>query len=211
LCLIIPFRRIRPLVVIITSFTVAHSITLIASAINIAPAELWFTPLIETLIALSILFMAFENIVGAKLDRRWILVFVFGLVHGFGFSFFLRESLQFAGSHLGISLFAFNIGVELGQLLVILVLVPVIGFVFRYVMPEKVGTIILSALVAHTAWHWMMERGGELLAYDLAWPEMDAAFLASVMRWLMLLLILVGVISLLVGLYGKATRERVES
>ena len=62
--------------------------------------------------------MAFENIVGARLERRWMMAFGFGLVHGFGFSFFLRDSLQFAGRHLAASLLAFNLGVELGQLLV---------------------------------------------------------------------------------------------
>ena len=100
LCLVIPFRRLRPLVAIITSFTVAHSITLIASASGFAPDALWFPPLIEVLIALSIVYMAFENIVGPKLERRWIIAFAFGLVHGFGFSFILRNSLQFAGAHL---------------------------------------------------------------------------------------------------------------
>ena len=105
----------------ITSFTVAHSVTLIASAFGMAPDSLWFPPLIETLIAISIVYMAFENIVGAKLQRRWIVTFAFGLIHGFGFSFLLRERLQFAGDHLVTSLLAFNVGVEIGQLVVLLV------------------------------------------------------------------------------------------
>ena len=62
----IPFRRLRPLVVVVTAFTVAHSITLIASAFDIAPDALWFPPLIETLIAASIVYMAIENITGAR-------------------------------------------------------------------------------------------------------------------------------------------------
>ena len=66
LCLVIPFRKLRPLVIVITSFTVAHSVTLIASAYGMAPDSLWFPPLIETLIAISIVYMAFENIVGAQ-------------------------------------------------------------------------------------------------------------------------------------------------
>ncbi len=116
LCLVIPFRKFAPLVVVITSFTVAHSVTLIASAFGMAPDSLWFPPLIETLIAISILYMAFENIAGANLQRRWIVTFAFGLIHGFGFSFLLRERLQFAGDHLLASLLAFNVGVEIGQL-----------------------------------------------------------------------------------------------
>ena len=63
-CLVIPFRRFRALIPVVTAFTVAHSITLIASAYNLAPDALWFPPLIETLIAASIVYMALENIVG---------------------------------------------------------------------------------------------------------------------------------------------------
>jgi len=97
LCLVIPFRRFRALVPVVTAFTVAHSITLIASAYNLGPDELWFPPLIETLIAASIVYMALENIVGGStVQRRWIISFGFGLVHGFGFSFGLRQTLQFA-------------------------------------------------------------------------------------------------------------------
>src|SRR5207249_10131615 len=118
-CLVIPMRRLRPLIAVITSFTVAHSLTLIASTLGLTPRALWFPPLIEVLIALSILYMAFENIVGPKLERRWLIAFGFGLVHGFGFSFALRESLQFAGSHLATSLVSFNVAVGLGQLFVL--------------------------------------------------------------------------------------------
>ena len=185
-CLVIPFRRLRSLIVIITSFTVAHSVTLIASAYNFAPDALWFPPLIETLIATSILYMALENIVSPQLQRRWVITFAFGLVHGFGFSFALRRTLQFAGSHLLTSLLSFNIGVELGQLLVLVVLVPGLGILFRYVVAERIGTIILSALVAHTAWHWMTERWGVLRQFQFTWPALDLAFWASAMRWAML-------------------------
>jgi hypothetical protein len=207
LCLVIPFRRIRPLVMIVTAFTAAHSITLIASAFGLAPRALWFQPLIETLIALSIVWMAFENIVGARLERRWLFAFAFGLVHGFGFSFLLRDSLQFAGSHLLSALLAFNVGVELGQLLVVALAVPALGWLFSRVVAERAGTILLSALVAHTAWHWMTERGATLRQYRVSWPAPDLALLASALRWLMLLLILAGAVWLLRGLFDRIARD----
>jgi hypothetical protein len=185
-CLVIPFRRMRSLIVIVTSFTVAHSVTLIASAYNFAPDALWFPPLIETLIATSIVYMALENIVSPQLQRRWMITFAFGLVHGFGFSFALRRTLQFAGSHLLTSLLSFNIGVELGQLLVLAVLLPGLGLLFRFVVAERVGTIILSTIVAHTAWHWMTERWSVLRQFQFEWPALDLAFWASAMRWAML-------------------------
>ena len=68
-------------------------------------------------------------------------------MHGFGFSFALRQTLQFAGSHLLTSLLSFNVGVELGQLLVLVLLIPALDLLFRYVVAERIGTIILSALV----------------------------------------------------------------
>ena len=183
LCLVIPLRRMRTLVVVVTSFTVAHSITLIASAYDMAPGGLWFPPLVETLIAVSIVYMALENIVGASMVRRWIITFAFGLVHGFGFSFALRDSLQFAGSHLLTALLSFNVGVELGQLVVLAAVVPALNVMFRFVVAERIGTIILSAIVAHTAWHWLTERGGQLLQFPL--PAFDAELLLALVRWTM--------------------------
>jgi len=203
LCLVIPFRRLRTLVVIVTSFTVAHSISLIASTFGFVPDALWFPPLIETLIAATIVYTALENIVLASLgantssaiSRRWIIAFVFGLVHGFGFSFALRESFQFAGDHLVTALLGFNLGVEIGQLAVLLVLIPALDLLFQYVLPERLGIIILSAIVAHTAWHWMLERGDQLAKFPF--PKIDAALLASAMRGLIALLVLgAGVASL---------------
>jgi hypothetical protein len=181
-CLVIPVRRLRSLVLIVTSFTVAHSITLIASAMNLAPGALWFPPLIETLIAASIVYMALENILGTtNLARRWLITFAFGLVHGFGFSFALRETLQFAGSHLLTSLLSFNVGVELGQLLVLAVLVPALALFFRSGVPERTGTIVLSAIVAHTAWHWMIDRWDRLRQFRA--PSPDVFVLLTIVRW----------------------------
>ena len=208
LCLVIPFRKFRPLVVVITAFTVAHSVTLIASAYGMAPDSLWFPPLIETLIAISILYMAFENIAGANLQRRWAVTFGFGLIHGFGFSFLLRERLQFAGDHLVASLLAFNVGVEIGQLLVLLIMIPALGLLFRFVVAERMGTILLSALVAHTAWHWATERGTVLMGYR--WPDFTLADAASFLRLLMVIVAAAGLVWLLRLWIGSSRRFNTE-
>ena len=186
-CLVIPFRRARVLIPIVTAFTIAHSVTLLASAYEYAPDALWFPPLIETLIAMSIVYMALENIVAASVARRWIITFLFGLVHGFGFSFGLSHTLQFAGTHLLTSLLAFNIGVELGQLLVLVALIPALDLLFRFVVTERLGIILVSAVVAHTAWHWMTERFDVLRQFP--WPAVTAAGLASGIRWIMALVV----------------------
>ena len=189
-CLVIPFRRLRPLIALVTAFTIAHTITLIASVYGLVPKALWFPALVETLIAASIVYMALENIVGADVRRRFVVSFAFGLVHGFGFSFALRESLQFAGSHMVTSLLSFNLGVELGQILVLVLLVPALSGLFRYVVAERMGTIVLSALVAHTSWHWMSERAGVLSQYRIVPAIFDGDQLGSSLPWLLLALIL---------------------
>jgi hypothetical protein len=233
LCLVIPFRRLRSLAMVVTSFTIAHSVTLVASAYDLAPDSLWFPPLVETLIAVSIVYMAFENIIGAAkpansqgqaaagnsqsgrdadrraLDRRWAVAFGFGLIHGFGFSFALRESLQFAGSHLLTSLLAFNVGVELGQLLVLVVLIPVLNVLFRFVVAEKIGTILLSALIAHTGWHWATERGLQLLAYPV--PALNLAGLLTAVRLLMLIVLAGGLVWLLFGVLLRGQRSGIRN
>jgi hypothetical protein len=209
LCLVIPFRRFRALALIVTAFTIAHSITLIASAFDLAPGGLWFPPLVETLIAVSILYLALENIAGVmSVQRRWILAFVFGLVHGFGFAFALRETLQFAGSHLVTSVVSFNAGVEIGQLLVLAVLVPALQALFRFVVverAERMGTIILSALVAHTAWHWTAERWERLRQFE--WPALNVFALGTAVRWLMALVLLAGVVWLIVAATRKKNQD----
>jgi HupE/UreJ protein len=188
-CLVLPFRRVRPLIVVVTAFTVAHSITLAAAAFTLGPGALWFPPLVDTLIAASIVYTALENIVGpAHLRRRrWAVAFLFGLVHGFGFAFALREALQFAGSHLVTSLVAFNAGVELGQVAVLVGLVPIVRLVFTHVVAERMGTIVLSAILAHTAWHWMVDRWQTLKGF--AWPTPGAADVAAALRWLLALVV----------------------
>ncbi|MEP6831133.1 MAG: HupE/UreJ family protein, partial [Rhizomicrobium sp.] len=200
-CLVIPFRRIRPLIPIVTAFTVAHSITLIASAYGFAPDVMWFPPLIEMLIAVSIVYMALENIVVEHPARRWIITFFFGLVHGFGFSFVLRETLQFAGSHVLPSLLAFNVGVEIGQLVVLALFVPALNLLFRHVVAQRLGTIILSVLVAHQAWHWMEDRFDALSQFP--WPTITPAGIMSSLRWLTVVVI----VSLGVWLVSLVTKR----
>ena len=200
-CLVIPFRRIRPLIPIVTAFTVAHSITLIASGYGYAPDVLWFPPLIEMLIAISIVYMALENIVVEQPTRRWIITFFFGLVHGFGFSFVLRNTLQFAGSHVLTSLLSFNVGVEIGQLFVLALFVPALNLLFRYVVAQRLGTIILSALVAHQAWHWMEDRFDALEQFP--WPTITAGGLMSALGWLTVLV----AVAAMIWVVSLATRR----
>ncbi|OLC14870.1 MAG: hypothetical protein AUH29_09430 [Candidatus Rokubacteria bacterium 13_1_40CM_69_27] len=194
LCLVIPLRGLRQVLPIITAFTVAHSITLLGSAYDLAPAGAWFPPFVETVIAASIVYMALENIVGPNLGRRWLVTGLFGLVHGFGFSYGLKENFQFAGRHLLVSLFSFNVGIEIGQILVLAVVLPALALLLRHVLVGRVGTIILSALAAHTGWHWMAERADVL--WKVQWPALDAAGLTVLARWVAGILLAIAAVRL---------------
>jgi hypothetical protein len=182
LCLVIPLRGWRKILSVVTIFTVAHSFTLLGTAFNLAPSGTWFPPFVETAIAASIVYMALENIMGVALERRLLITGLFGLVHGFGFSYGLQENFQFAGTHLLVSLFAFNVGIELGQLLVLAVMLPALALVRRYVLPGKVGMIILSAIAADTGWHWMIDRADALWA--TRWPQPTLAGFAIFGLWI---------------------------
>ena len=126
--------------------------------------------------------MALENIMGVDLERRILITGLFGLVHGFGFSYGLQENFQFAGTHLLVSLFAFNLGIEIGQIAVLALMLPMLAVVRRYVLPGRVGMIILSAIVADTGWHWMIDRADAL--WKLPWPRPSGAGLAVLALWL---------------------------
>lgn len=198
-CLVIPFRRARGLLGVITAFTLAHSVTLFASAFHLAPKGGWFPPFVETAIAASIAYMAVENIIGPDLRRRWLITGLFGLVHGFGFADVLTEQLQFAGSYLLVSLFSFNVGIELGQMLVLAVMLPAL-VLLRRVVPERTLVIVLSAIAGGIALRWMYERYQVLQLQ--AWPSfVDVLSLA---RWPALLLAIVW----LAGLASRTVRRK---
>ncbi|MCZ6658123.1 MAG: HupE/UreJ family protein [Gammaproteobacteria bacterium] len=192
LCLLIPFSKLRPLVAIVTSFTVAHSITLASAALGFVPTASWFAPFIEVLIAVSIVFMAFENMLGANLNRRLPITFGFGLVHGFAFAYALSSGLQFAGDHIAPSLLGFNLGIEIGQIAILVIAIPLIRWLLRH-LPERGTVVLLSAIIAHSAWHWLEARYQTFARYDMPAWSWDTAMLASSMRWMMVLLIAVGV------------------
>jgi mono/diheme cytochrome c family protein len=202
LCLVLPFRQLRPLVGIVTSFTVAHSITLVAAALGAAPDVAWFPALVEVIIAASIVLMAVGNLLGPRLEKRWLVAFIFGLVHGFGFSSALRDTLQFSGGHLLTSLLAFNVGVELAQVALLLVMIPLFNALFTRV-PERAAIVVASAFVAHEAWHWTSDRYAQLRELPFTMPALDATFAVGAIRVLMGVLVLVGVAW---GLNGLVTR-----
>lgn len=143
---------------IVTAFTVAHSITLsLATTGMITPPSRW----VEILIAVSVVITAIDNVMpifpACLRERRWAIAFAFGLIHGFGFANVL-QALDLARADLLLSLLGFNIGVELGQLALVALLLPV-AYVAR-VRPTYPRTVLAggSAVIATVAAGWLFER-----------------------------------------------------
>jgi hypothetical protein len=151
--LLIVTTNLGNLIKIITSFTVAHSITLALSTFNIVVLP---SRLTESLIPLTIGYVAVENLLRTRVVERYYIAFVFGLIHGFGFSNVLRE-MQLSRSHLAISLFSFNAGVEVGQLSFVLVLFPLILYIGR--SEWKLQTrVAVSVVIICLATYWFARR-----------------------------------------------------
>ena len=181
LCLVVPVRRLRAIVPLITAFTVAHSVTLIASALGFAPRGAWFPPLVEAAIAASIVYTALENVVSPRIGRRELVTCLFGLVHGFGFSNALGDSLQLAGRHLIVSLLSFNVGIEIGQLGVLAVVLPLLALLRRRLAPRAI-VVGLSGAGGLLGAIWLVERWQVLWKVDVACA--GAACLGQVAPWL---------------------------
>jgi hydrogenase/urease accessory protein HupE len=153
--LLIAGGSMREAAKIITSFTVAHSITLALATLEVVAIP---AGVVEPMIAVSIIYVGLENILRRQIERRWLLTFAFGLIHGFGFASALRDLGVGAGVKAVAPLLSFNLGVEIGQVAVAAVVLPLIWklrqrprFVVRYVPA-------FSILVAMAGGYWLIER-----------------------------------------------------
>ncbi len=141
------------LVGVVSSFTVAHSLTLILATLDIVVLP---TPFVETAIALSICYIALENMFVREIKYRWVITFFFGLIHGFGFSNILRQ-MELPRSGLFTSLLSFNLGVEIGQILIILVIFPLILYVSRKSW-HPLAITLTSSIILALGGFWFVER-----------------------------------------------------
>ncbi|MFD1954868.1 HupE/UreJ family protein [Paenibacillus thailandensis] len=142
---------------VITAFTAGHSLTIALAALDIVNLPAAF---VEPVIALSIAYVAIENLIRKQINRRWIVAMLFGLIHGFGFAQVL-QGVQ--GEHLLLSLFSFNLGVELGQLVVLAVLLPVL-FCLRRHAGYRYVNLAASGAVTAVALFWTVTRVTEFIA-----------------------------------------------
>ena len=146
-------QTVKQYISIVTSFTLAHSITLTLAVLG------WITlpsRFVEATIAFSICYVALENILRKEIKHRWSITFLFGLIHGLGFASILKE-MSIAKSHLAIALINFNLGIETVQLAIVLLLLPLLTYLFKLKISRKIvqiGSLVIFILGAI----WLVER-----------------------------------------------------
>jgi hypothetical protein len=155
-CLFFLSPKLKTVILQATAFTVAHTITLGLAMYGVISAP---TYIVEPIIALSIMFLAIENIISNQLKpTRIFVVFIFGLIHGLGFASALSE-LGLPEDKFLLSLLTFNVGVELGQITIIIVLWWLIGKWFHQKEWYKKRIVIpVSVIIAGISFYWMIER-----------------------------------------------------
>lgn len=156
LCLILPAAiSLGRVVEVVTAFTLGHSITLGLATLGIVSLP---SQLVEAAIALSIVFVAIENMTKWKLKKRWIITLLFGLIHGFGFAGILQE-MELSSSTVASSLLFFNLGVEIGQIAIIALVFPLLAMARKYKrFPVFVTTS--STLIMAMGLFWFVQRIG---------------------------------------------------
>lgn len=147
----------KNLIKIVTSFTVAHSITLILAALEVVILP---SRLVESVIALSIVYIAIENFFVDDSDHRWLITFIFGLMHGFGFARVLTE-LGLPTKGLVPSLLAFNLGVEIGQIGIVAIFFPIVILVTKFKWQKRL-VYGLSTIILIFGLFWFIERAFEV-------------------------------------------------
>lgn len=154
-CLALGAARFSDLLWRVTGFTVGHSVTLAAGFFGFVPSGAWFVPAVETGIALSIVYAAVIALMQRQHGATVLITAAIGLLHGLGFSFVLSEILQLDSANIWQSLLAFNVGVELGQIAIVLVCWPLFHYVSirrQALWPALRGTVALPCIALAALW-----------------------------------------------------------
>ena len=176
----VPVQKFKPaflyIVKIVTFFTIAHTITLSLAALNIIVLP---SNIVETIIAFSIGLAALHNIIPIFKGKDWAIAFIFGLFHGFGFASVLGD-LGFRGENLTVSLLGFNVGVEIGQMLIIAGIFPILFFIRKSRRYQKF-IVIASILLIILSIDWVLLRGFNI---DTGLDYFIRSIRFNIARWL---------------------------
>lgn len=173
-----PVQKFRPafiyIIKVITFFTIAHTITLTLASLEIVSLP---SRVVESIIALSIGLAAYHNIIPIFRGKDWVIAFVFGLFHGFGFASVLGD-LGIKGEFLTMTLFGFNLGVEIGQVAIIALIFPILFFIRKIKFYPRF-LVYLSVLLIVISLYWFVERAFD---YDMVLDEKIRRFGGDILR-----------------------------
>jgi len=168
-CSVIGFKRKDELAGLFLPFAVGSMLPILAGAAGAMPRLMWLTAGAAFLTAAAILYLSIDGILGANFGRRVRIAFAAGIVGGAGLWYTLDASLQFAAGKDFVAVPLFSFGAQAAIVSVVAMTGLLMARVLPRLGPERAVSIVACAITAHTAWHWTIERGGALRAYDVAW------------------------------------------
>lgn len=190
LCMALLFRRFSRTLPFLISFGAASSVTLVTATQFQVTDNVWLPVLFQTLIAISIVYLAVECIISAASNRtgpadpRPLTGVLFGLVYGLAFAFSLRPTVQFGGEHETVSIASYFVGIELAQWLGLALCVLLLQIIFGLGFPARAGSIFLAAIPTQISWHQTLDRAKWLSSSQLPWPAWELILSQSVLLWL---------------------------
>ncbi len=189
LCLAAPFRQFWSLLAVVMAMTAVQGATLTASALGATPDWRLLMPLLEKCLAAGVVFLVIENIVAPSLRRRWLIASVIGVLSGFEFGHLLVDNRQFAGAHAVVSAVSFNLAVALSEVVALVFALGALSILFTYVTGRRLGMVVLSIVLGHVAWHWMMDSSHR---FELGASALVSTGSVAVVAWWILVGLLVG-------------------
>jgi len=162
LCMVAPFRQFRSLLAVLMVMTGLQALTLTAPSEGAVAGIRWLGPLFDTGLAGAVVLLAIGNLAAPSLRRRWLIGALVGALGGFGLGGLLADAWQFAGTHTAVSAVSFNVGVVLGEVASLVLALAALRLLFACVLGPPLGVVVLSAVLGHVGWHWMMDGSHEL-------------------------------------------------
>lgn len=162
LCLVAPFRGMRSMLALVLAFTGLQAFALTATAVVDIRGIRWLPALFDTGLAAAILLLAIGNLAAPSVRARWFVCAVIGALGGFGLGLLLHDAWQFAGTHPFISAVCFNLGVAAGEVVSFALAFALMRFIFARLLAPSLAVVVVSALLGHMGWHWMIDRAQPL-------------------------------------------------
>jgi hypothetical protein len=182
-CLIAPFTQFRSLLAVVLVLSGLQVLTSTAVAQATVIDSPLLTALFSTTLAAAIVLLAIGNLAAPSLRRRWFISALIGAVGGFGLGHPLAEAMQLAGRQTLASLVGFNLGMVAAQIAGLALALAGLRFVFARVLGPLLGLLVLSAILGHMAWHWMLDQGHEL-AHQIEHAGLSSALVIAA-PWLL--------------------------